>query len=102
VIASVGSEMICRIALEYMAMGIPVVGADTNVIPEIIRHDQTGLIVPKGNPEAMASAMEFFAASRDRAAAFGRAGRSLAEREFSLERFAQKTLDAYRKMAIDA
>ncbi len=100
VIASVGSETVCRIAMEYMAMGTPVVATDTNVIPEVICHEQAGIVTPKGNPEAMASAMEKIAASRQMAEAFGRAGRSIAVREYSLEQFAAKTLNAYRKMMI--
>jgi glycosyltransferase involved in cell wall biosynthesis len=100
VIASIGSETVCRIAMEYMAMGIPVIAAGTNVIPEIIRDGETGWIVPRGDSGAMAVAMGRLLASREGAHALGLNGRDRVEREFSLERFAEKTLDAYRSMSI--
>lgn len=100
VIASVGSETVCRIAMEYMAMGVPVVASDTNVIPEVIRDNYTGFIAPKANPEAMAICMERLLSSREQAATLGGNGRETVEREYSLTRFAEKTLEAYRKMSI--
>ncbi len=100
VIASVGSETVCRIAMEYMSMGVPVVASDTNVIPEVIRHNHTGFIVPGADAEAMAYGMERLLASRERASALGRNGRETVERDYSLSRFAEKTLEAYRDMSI--
>lgn len=101
IIASIGSETVCRIAMEYMAMGIPVVATDTNVIPEVILHNHAGIIVPKADPDAMTYAMERLVTSRERTAALGKTGREIAECEFSLVRFAEKTLEAYRNMTID-
>jgi len=98
VVASVRSETICRIAMEYMAMEVPVVASDTNVIPEIVRHGRTGLVVPSGNPEAMASAMCEFAESENKARTYGKEGRRIVEEEYSLRVFAEKTLHAYGSM----
>lgn len=36
VISSLGSEAICRVAMEFMAMGVPVVSSCAGVLPEII------------------------------------------------------------------
>ncbi len=35
VVASIGSEAICRVAMEYMACGVPVVSSDAGVLPEM-------------------------------------------------------------------
>jgi len=96
VVASTGSETVCRIAMEYMAMGIPVIAADTNVIPEVVRHGESGIIVPAGDHRAMASVMEQVMASKDKGTAMGQRGREIIETDYSLEAFAQQTLDAYR------
>jgi len=98
VVASVGSETICRIAMEYMAMEVPVVASDTNVIPEVVRHGRSGLVVPAGDPEAMASAMCELAESRDKVRTYGKEGRRIVEEEYSLRAFAEKTLQAYGSM----
>ena len=55
VIASKGSEGSSRVLYEYMAMKKPVVATDAGIIPEIIKNEENGLIVPKDNPAALAS-----------------------------------------------
>jgi hypothetical protein len=57
VIASTASEAICRVALEYLALGVPVVGTDLNSIPEIVPHGTAGLIVPPGDAATLAQAI---------------------------------------------
>lgn len=44
------------ILLEAMAMGTPCVSTDVTGIPEILDHEQTGLMTPQGDPEALANA----------------------------------------------
>ena len=48
--------------LEAMAAGMPVIASDASSIPEAIQHDQDGLLVPQGHPEALAQAFERLAA----------------------------------------
>ena len=81
-------------------MSVPVVAADTNVIPEIVRHGLSGLVVPAGDHVAMASAMEKIYESREKARAFGQNGRAIVESDYSLSSFAKHTLDAYRSMRV--
>jgi glycosyltransferase involved in cell wall biosynthesis len=57
VIASSGSEVISRIAMEYLATGIPVVATQINVLPETIRDGHNGFIIPAEDPYAMADAI---------------------------------------------
>ncbi len=51
VIASLGSEAICRVAMEIMAAKIPVVSSDVGVLPEILPKEN---IYPRGNPVKLA------------------------------------------------
>jgi glycosyltransferase involved in cell wall biosynthesis len=57
VIASKGSEVISRVAMEYLATSVPVVATDVNVLPEIIENNRNGFIVPSENPYEMSEAI---------------------------------------------
>jgi glycosyltransferase involved in cell wall biosynthesis len=46
-----------NVILEAMASGTPVVASATSGIPEVVIDDQTGLLVPPGEPRALADAL---------------------------------------------
>ncbi len=43
--------------LEAMSFGIPVIGADAKGIPELVSHEQSGLLFPPDDVESLAAAM---------------------------------------------
>lgn len=43
-------------ALEALASGVPVIGADVGGLPEVVRHGETGYLAPVGDVDAMADA----------------------------------------------
>jgi alpha-maltose-1-phosphate synthase len=84
------------INLEAMACGTPVVASRVGGIPEVVADDETGWLVPPGDPDALASAVRRLLGDPERAAAFGRAGRRRVEAQFSWDRIAALTLGVYR------
>jgi glycosyltransferase involved in cell wall biosynthesis len=42
---------------EALAAGVPVITYDSGPMPEFVRHGESGIIVPRRNPEALADAM---------------------------------------------
>lgn len=46
-----------RVILEAMARGLPVVATDIVGIPDLVRHGETGLLVPVRQPESLADAI---------------------------------------------
>lgn len=95
VVASVGSEAICRQALEYMAFALPVVGTDINAVPETIQDGVNGYVVPPGRPGKMAAAIEKLLLDPDLRRRFGESSRLLVQQEFNLARFSLCTEQVY-------
>ena len=47
-------EGLCTSIMDAQALGVPVAATDTGGIPDLIDHEQTGLLAPPGQPERLA------------------------------------------------
>jgi glycosyltransferase involved in cell wall biosynthesis len=81
--------------LEAMAMVKPVVATTTGGIPDIVIHEETGLLVAPGDPEALASAVGVLLDDKSRWAAMGKAGRQRVERLFTVDAMVSKLTACY-------
>ncbi|MFH1841761.1 MAG: glycosyltransferase family 4 protein [bacterium] len=70
-------------AAEASACGLPVVATRTSSLPEIVRHGETGLLVPPRDPGALAQAIRQLLHDPALASRLGRAGRRLVGQQFS-------------------
>ncbi len=84
--------------LEAMACGTAVVGSRTGGIPEVVAEGETGLLVPPGEPELLADALNVLLRDPDRARAMGQAGRKRAVAEFGWPAIAAQTAELYAKL----
>jgi len=89
------------INLEAMACGTAVVASRVGGIPEVVVDGETGLLVPPGDPAALAAAVGALAADPVRAARLGAGGRRRVEAAFSWERIAERTLGIYGDAVAD-
>jgi glycosyltransferase involved in cell wall biosynthesis len=85
--------------LDAMALSKATVASDTGGIPEVVAHEETGLLVPPRDPRALAGAISLMLKDRDRRERMGRAGLDRVTRLFTAERMVEKTLEAYRPHA---
>jgi glycosyltransferase involved in cell wall biosynthesis len=72
------------VLLEAMAAGAPAVSTDVTGIPEVVRDEDTGLLVPQHDPVALADALERLVTDRPLATRLSRAARTLVERSFDV------------------
>ena len=85
--------------LEAMACGTAVVASRVGGIPEVVADGETGLLVPPGDPVALADALNTVLRDTGRAAAMGQLGRKRAIAEFGWQAIAAQTVALYAEFA---
>lgn len=83
--------------LEALAMERPVVATSVGGVPSVIRHAETGLLVPPGDPESLAAALLEALDSPD-AADWGRAGAELVTARHGLAGMVEAHEQVYREL----
>jgi glycosyltransferase involved in cell wall biosynthesis len=83
--------------LEAMAAGLPVVSSRVGGVPELVVDGETGLLVPPGDPAAMAAALGRLLADAGLRRRLGAAGRERAQRCFDVRRQRRAHLDCYAR-----
>lgn len=84
-----------RTAIEAMACAKPVVATAVGGLPEIVVHEETGLLVPPENPVELAGAVAALWESDALRRRMGEAGRARAEKHFSARAHAKRVYDVY-------
>lgn len=80
---------------EAMLHGLPVVATDVGGNREVVADGDTGRVVPAGDVDALASAIEALVADADGRARLGNAGRARARESFGLATMVAKTAAVY-------
>lgn len=97
--ASVRPEPFGRVILEAMLAGRAVIASDAGGVRELIEDGVTGWLVPPGDAEALASALDRCLSQPTAAAEIGERGRTWATRNFSLERHVAEMGAEYERAA---
>ena len=90
--------------LEAMACDTAVVASRVGGIPEVVNHEETGILVdlspddPADFERRFAEAVNLLAADPARARAMGQAGRRRALAEFGWDAIAAQTVELYRSL----
>jgi glycosyltransferase involved in cell wall biosynthesis len=89
-------------AAEAMGCEVPVVASDAGGLPEVVENGVTGLVVPRGDPGALAKAIATLLQDPERRRVMGRAGRQRALRLFDWDRSAEQFEQLYREIGVKA
>jgi glycosyltransferase involved in cell wall biosynthesis len=85
--------------LEAYALGRPVIGARIGGIPELVLHNETGVLVEPGNVEMLADALAGIAnLPQTTRTEFGARGRDWVRREFSPDGYRDRTTELYNEV----
>lgn len=87
--------------VDAMAQGVPAVVSDRGSLPEIVRHEHNGLVVPIEDPEPMARALDRLLSDPGLRGAMCEAARE-DSRHFTWAVCAEETLKAYRHVLAKA
>jgi glycosyltransferase involved in cell wall biosynthesis len=86
------------VIIEAMAAGLPVVASGVYGIPEIVRDEETGILIDPRSPDDVARGIAALAGDRERGARMGAAGRKRYEEMFRIERCVDETQAVYREL----
>jgi L-malate glycosyltransferase len=92
------SESFCLSMLETMFFGRPSVATAVGGIPEVVTSDRDGVLVPPGDANAIARAIEGLLTDPTRRAALGRAAQTRAKEKFSADVIVPKYEALYRRV----
>ncbi|MFQ5652195.1 MAG: glycosyltransferase family 4 protein [bacterium] len=79
-------EGIPVVLMEAMACGLPVVASRISGIPELVDHEEAGLLFPPGDSNALADALEVLLGNRALRVKMGTKGREKIIKEFDLKK----------------
>ena len=88
-------EGLPRVILEAMLLGKPVVATDIPGCRELVRHGETGYLVPHGDVAALADALSRLLANPELRTKFGQRGREIVLAEYSIERYVHGVTEVF-------
>ncbi|HEY2988595.1 MAG TPA: glycosyltransferase family 4 protein [Candidatus Binatia bacterium] len=102
IIMSSRKEGLPLVALEAALMARPVVATRVGGMPEVVVHQQTGLLVESENSTGLAAAIAYLLDHSEIATRMGQSGRKRAQEIFSWKRCVDSYDGVYRKLIANA
>ncbi|MFO0454894.1 MAG: glycosyltransferase, partial [Planctomycetota bacterium] len=78
--------------------GKPVIATKIGGLPEIVQHEQSGLLIPARSPAAIVESVERLYQDRELASRLAASGREQAGQRFSSERLTEGVIEVYREV----
>jgi glycosyltransferase involved in cell wall biosynthesis len=93
------SEGLSLTLLEAMAAGLPIVATRVGGNPEVVQDGDTGLLVPSGDPPALARALARLLLDAELRVQMGESGRRRYSQNFTLQAMVRGYVRLYRRLA---
>lgn len=88
-------EGFAKATLEAAACALPIIA--TAESGDAVAHQETGLLIPANDPEAIITALQHLQQNRDQAVTMGQAGRERVEQFFTWDHYRARMLHGYAK-----
>jgi glycosyltransferase involved in cell wall biosynthesis len=92
------NEAVGMVLLEAQSLGIPVVASNVGGIPEMIKDQETGILVPAGDRHSLALAISQLLSDKEALLRMGRLARDWVRGRFRAEDMADETAILYQKL----
>jgi glycosyltransferase involved in cell wall biosynthesis len=79
-----------RVLIEAAALGKPIIATNTGAIPEIVKDNETGILVPPANPSLIAEALMKLTNDPELARSMGDAGKERVRKQFNVSGMMEK------------
>jgi glycosyltransferase involved in cell wall biosynthesis len=91
-------EGVPRACMEAAAMELPVIASDIRGCREVVRHQETGLLIPVENPDALSQAIESLVVDANLRRQMGLRGRRHIAQNFSQGQVLERLLSFYAQI----
>jgi len=96
------SDGMSRVVFEYLAAGRPLIASRTGVVPEVLADGEHAMLVPAGDPPALAEALARLLQDAPLRSRLGEAGRRLVTERYSGARIAEALEGHYARLVSSA
>ncbi len=98
---SLGGESFGMVLTRAFSCATPVVASNIEGYAQVADHDETGILVPPGDSDALAAAVVALLSDEERRCAYGAAARKAAE-PYSWDRIGARLVEIYERVATPA
>jgi glycosyltransferase involved in cell wall biosynthesis len=84
--------------IEALSCETPVVATPVGGIPEVVKDDENGILIPPNDPVALARAIQYLLENKEVRTKFGREGRKRIIKYYSLEASVEKLCGIYKQL----
>jgi spore coat protein SA len=98
VVPSIWNDPCPSVILEAMSSERAVIGTERGGIPEMIKHEENGILIPDADPEKLADWLVYLLQEPNLREALGTKGRKMVESSFSIEVVSEKLKRIYENL----